>query len=78
MRTSSLLDLLQQFLFLQVKSVIFVSDLSCYPFIPVYDVLQNGLIFSSMKLAGIIIICCGFILVLTPSNWADIVRSIIR
>ena len=34
--------------------------------------------FTGMKLAGIIIICCGFILVLTPSNWADIVRRIIK
>ena len=25
--------------------------------------------FSEMKLAGIIFICCGFILVLTPSNF---------
>jgi hypothetical protein len=33
--------------------------------------------FSGMKLGGIIISCCGFILVLTPANWADIVRSII-
>jgi len=48
------------------------------PFSAGYDVIQNGSNFSGMKLAGVIIICCGFILVLTPSNWADIVRSIIK
>ena len=31
-----------------------------------------------MKLAGLINICCGFVLVLTPSNWADILRDVIR
>ena len=31
-----------------------------------------------MKLAGLINICCGFVLVLTPSNWADILKDFIR
>ena len=43
-----------------------------------YDAIQNGVTFNSMKQAGIIIICGGFIIVLTPSNWDESVMSIIR
>ena len=39
---------------------------------------QNGVSFTGMKLAGIIITCCGFILVLTPSNWEDYIRNIVK
>lgn len=34
--------------------------------------------FSEMKLAGIIFICCGFILVLTPSNFVSTLRRLLR
>ena len=40
--------------------------------------MMNGVVFGDMKLAGIIFICCGFILVLTPANWADILKRIMR
>ena len=43
-----------------------------------YDILMNKVVFSDMKLAGIIFICCGFLLVLTPTNWAAMLRKIIR
>ena len=43
-----------------------------------YDAIQNGVTFNSMKQAGIIIICCGFIIIVTPSNWDESVMSIIR
>ena len=46
--------------------------------ISAYDSSYNGTAFTGMKLAGLINICCGFILVLTPSNWADILRDFIR
>ena len=39
---------------------------------------QNGVSFTGMKLAGIIITSCGFILVLTPSNWEDYIRNIVK
>ena len=42
-----------------------------------YDVAMNNVTFTGMKLAGITIICCAFILVLTPYNLSSIIRSII-
>ena len=39
---------------------------------------QNGVSFTGMKLAGIIITSCGFILVLSPSNWEDHLRKIVK
>ena len=27
---------------------------------------------------GLVIICCGFILVLTPNNWAELLRKLVR
>jgi hypothetical protein len=35
-------------------------------------------VFSDQKLAGIILICCGFLLVLTPTHWAAMLRKIFR
>jgi len=46
------------------------------PISSAYDA-QNGVTFTGMKLAGIVITCCGFVLVLTPSNWAEILKNII-
>ena len=43
-----------------------------------YDILMNKVVFSDMKLAGIIFICCGFLLVLTATHWAAMLRNIIR
>ena len=47
-------------------------------YVSAYDILMNKLVLSDMKLAGIIFICCGFLLVLTPTNWAAMLRKIIR
>ena len=47
-------------------------------YVSAYDILMNKVVFSDMKLAGIIFICCGFLLVLTPTNWAAMLRKIIR
>ena len=46
--------------------------------ISAYDSSYNGTSFTGMKLAGLINICCGFVLVLTPSNWAEILKDFIR
>ena len=43
-----------------------------------YDIMMNGVVFSDMKLAGIIFICCGFMLLLTPGNWVAMLRRITR
>ena len=43
-----------------------------------YDIMFNKVDFSDMKLAGIIFICCGFLLVLTPANWDDMLREMMR
>ena len=43
-----------------------------------YDILLNKVVFSDMKLAGIIFICCGFLLVLTPTHLAAVLRKIFR
>ncbi len=31
-----------------------------------------------MKLAGIIMVCCGFLVVLFPENWPDAMQKVIR
>ena len=42
------------------------------------DIFFNGIEFSDMKLTGIMFICCGFILVLTPSNFISKFRKPIK
>ncbi len=44
----------------------------------VYDILWNGVEFHDMKLAGVLVICVGFSLVLFPPNWADLLEPAIR
>ena len=44
----------------------------------VYDVVYNGVEFYDMKLAGVLIVCIGFVLVLFPANWSQILASIAR
>ena len=34
--------------------------------------------FEGMKLAGIVILACGFIIVLFPENWPDAIQHIVR
>ena len=45
-----------------------------------YDIQHNLLSFTDngMKLAGILFICCGFLLVLTPANLTSGLRRSIR
>ena len=70
-------------------NIIFNTEYSCQSnieikllpptnFIVAYDHWMNDVSFNGMKLAGLINICCGFVLVLTPANWADILRDLIR
>ena len=40
--------------------------------------MMNKVVFSDMKLAGIVFICAGFLMVLTPANWDVIIKQIIR
>ncbi len=40
--------------------------------------LYAGVTFQGMKLAGIVLIAFGFIVVLLPSNWTDMVKELIR
>ncbi len=42
------------------------------------DVQLYGAHFEGMRLAGIILICCGFVVVLLPSNWPEIFNALIR
>ena len=44
----------------------------------VVDLMVYDATFDGMKLAGIIIICCGFLVVLFPENWPDLLQSLIR
>jgi len=48
------------------------------PVCAVYDILYNGMLFYDMKLAGVLIVCTGFILVLFPANWSQILQFVIR
>ncbi|TRY72046.1 hypothetical protein TCAL_10866 [Tigriopus californicus] len=42
------------------------------------DIHWYGATFDGMKLAGIVMICLGFLIVLFPSNWPNCIHSIIR
>ena len=47
-------------------------------FLPVFDTMLYEDTFDGMKLAGIIIICFGFLVVLFPENWPDALHRLIR
>ncbi len=47
-------------------------------FLSVYDLMYNGLVLFHMKLAGVLIVCVGFVLVMFPENWAVIIASVVR
>ena len=49
--------------------------IAAIPASAVCDIYLNETQFSDMKLTGIIFICCGFILVLTPSNIISLLRK---
>ena len=36
------------------------------------------IIMIMMIIIGLVIICCGFLLVLTPNNWAELLRKLVR
>jgi solute carrier family 35 protein F3/4 len=44
----------------------------------VVDVMLYGANFEGMKLAGIVILACGFIIVLFPENWPDAIQHVVR
>ena len=50
----------------------------CRDFLIAYDIWMNRVVFSDMKLGGIIFIFAGFFMVLTPANWDVILKQIIR
>jgi hypothetical protein len=56
----------------------FADALNLYIYSAVYDLMYNGLVLFHMKLAGVLIVCVGFVLVMFPENWALIVASVVR
>ena len=42
------------------------------------DVTLNQVHFEGMKLAGTVLIVCGFLLVLFPENWPDYLTRLLR
>jgi solute carrier family 35 protein F3/4 len=44
----------------------------------VVDVMLYGAKFQGMKLAGIVILAAGFIIVLFPENWPDAIQHVVR
>ena len=52
--------------------------IAAVPASAVCDIFFNEIEFSDMKLTGILFICCGFILVLTPSNFISKLRRPIK
>jgi len=44
----------------------------------VVDISLHEAKFEGMKLSGIILVSCGFIMVLFPENWPDFIHFIIR
>eukprot|EP00095_Tigriopus_kingsejongensis_P001941 maker-scaffold246_size239296-snap-gene-1.35 protein:Tk01941 transcript:maker-scaffold246_size239296-snap-gene-1.35-mRNA-1 annotation:"solute carrier family 35 member f3 isoform x2" len=48
------------------------------PICAALDTHWYGAQFAGMKLAGIIVICLGFVIVLFPSNWPNCIHSLIR
>lgn len=51
---------------------------SAVPVSAVLDVHLYNVVFEGMKLAGIILVCIGFLLVLLPDNWPDYITRILR
>ena len=60
------------------KTITFTNLLISIPYTLVVDLMVYDATFDGMKLAGIIIICCGFLVVLFPENWPDLLQSLIR
>jgi len=46
--------------------------------VSVVDVMLYGAKFQGMKLAGIVILAAGFIIVLFPENWPDAIQHVVR
>jgi hypothetical protein len=42
------------------------------------DIVFYHSTFEGMKLAGIVLISCGFVVILLPSNWTEVINVIIR
>ncbi|PRD26226.1 UNVERIFIED_CONTAM: Solute carrier family 35 member F4 [Trichonephila clavipes] len=52
--------------------------LAAVPVSAVLDVHMHNVVFEGMKLAGILLISIGFMLVLLPDNWPDYITRLIR
>ncbi|CAL1264932.1 unnamed protein product [Larinioides sclopetarius] len=55
-----------------------IGMISAVPVSAVLDVNIYNVVFEGMKLAGILLICIGFMLVLLPDNWPDYITRLIR
>lgn len=42
------------------------------------DIYINNVVFKDMKLGGILLILCGFLVVLLPANWNEYLTGIFR
>lgn len=60
------------------ENFITLGLIAAVPASATYDVIVHGVVFAGMKLAGIIMICIGFFLVLFPYNWSDLITRFIR
>ncbi len=56
--------------------VLYYAELSPLP--TVVDTYLYSSSFVGMRLAGLILISCGFVVVLLPSNWPDAIHTVIR
>ncbi|GIX97817.1 thiamine transporter SLC35F3 [Caerostris extrusa] len=55
-----------------------IGMLAAVPVSAVLDVHLHNVVFEGMKLAGILLICIGFLLVLLPDNWPDYITRLVR
>ncbi|GIX68220.1 putative thiamine transporter SLC35F3, partial [Caerostris darwini] len=55
-----------------------IGMLAAVPVSAVLDARLHNVVFEGMKLAGILLICIGFLLVLLPDNWPDYITRLVR
>jgi len=47
-------------------------------FVAVVDISLYEAKFEGMKLSGLVMVACGFIIVLFPENWPDAIQHVVR
>jgi len=55
-----------------------VSLLKGKLFVAVVDISLYEAKFEGMKLSGLVMVACGFIIVLFPENWPDAIQHVVR